>query len=96
MPVYRVLVNREHIEEYSLPEAFAKEKDTRTQGVIAKYGRATQVELDAMPSTVILRLLRETVSAATGPSLNSVGFPILPDVDAQEKRIKTATRGFSL
>lgn len=96
LPIYRVLVTEDQIDEYSLPEVAAKKSDTRTKKMIEMTGRAIQVELDAMPSTVILSLLREAVSPATGLSLDSKGFPILPAVDTEEEEIQAAIRRLSL
>ncbi len=48
-------------------------------------GEAMQVELDAMPADVILSLIADEITRATGETIRPDGLPDRPDVDLSEQ-----------
>jgi hypothetical protein len=60
--VERVAVRREHIDEYSLVPAPAKDTDSRTARMLIDEGYAVQVEAEAIPPDELQRLMRDGIS----------------------------------
>ena len=76
MLVERVALTLEQVDEYGLPENYAKAGDSRKAAFVAAMGRDIQVELDALPPDELMRLYREK-------------FEQYYDLDAYEEALKT-------
>jgi hypothetical protein len=59
--VERVALTPEQVAEYSLPEAMGKETDSRSTGFAERFGRLTQVEVDALAPDALRGLFAEAV-----------------------------------
>lgn len=53
----RIALTREQVEEFALPRALAKEKDSRTKGMLEATGEAFQVEAEALDPDVLIALI---------------------------------------
>lgn len=84
-PMYRVGLSALQVQQYNLPPLPAKDGDSRTARMVATEGSAMQVELDALPGSVLLDLLAETITAETGTVIRPDGMPDWPDVDLSEQ-----------
>lgn len=87
-PLRRIGLSGQQVREYNLPPLPAKGGDSRTARMVATEGEAMQVELDALPATVLLDLIAEAITEETGETIRPDGMPDWPDVDTSE----TATR----
>ncbi len=86
--LHRVALTAEQVAEHRLPPVMAKESDSRTAAMRASHGDAVQVEIDALPATILLDLVGQAITQATGVALNPSGALDLPDVDAAELRAR--------
>lgn len=59
--IIKVSLTLADIEQHSLPPDFTKTTDTRAAGHIAKYGKVSSVELDALPTDILQARLAEEV-----------------------------------
>jgi hypothetical protein len=59
MIVERVALTLEQVDEYNLPENYAKSTDSRKDAFVRAIGRDIQVELDALPPEELLRLYKD-------------------------------------
>lgn len=62
VPVLRIALNYDQVEEYNPPPNPAKETDSRARGYIEKYGSSSW-ELDALEPSVIAALVREKIDS---------------------------------
>jgi hypothetical protein len=69
MPIKRVALTPEQVEQYELPEAMGKATDSRAASFYARHGRLVQVELEALPPEVLRDLLAVELDALVDVSL---------------------------
>lgn len=82
--VKRLALSGAQVAAFGLPPAPGKSRDSRAASMIATEGRSVQVELDALPPEDLLDLYAAAIVAETGVTLDSYGFPVMPDVDEEE------------
>lgn len=83
-PLRRVGLSREQVAEHNLPPMPAKNNDSRCDRMVESQGAAMQVELDALPTTILLDLIATAITDVSGVELRADGQPDWPEVDAQE------------
>jgi hypothetical protein len=74
--VHRIALTPEQIEQYQLPEAVDNdeltaeklERDPRANQFVERFGRLTQVELDALPPDVLRQLYADAIDRYWSPS----------------------------
>lgn len=86
----RIGLSKAQVVEHNLPPMPAKATDSRTAGMIAAEGEAMQVELDALPSAVLLDMIGAAITDETGVAIRPDGKPDLPEVDVSEQRQRRA------
>ena len=60
--VRRIALTPEQVEEYELPPQLGKSSDTRSPNFVRRHGRLVQVELDALPASVLRRLYADAIA----------------------------------
>ena len=70
MTVERVALTLEQVDEYNLPENYAKSTDSRKAAFVRAIGRDIQVELDALPPEELMRLYREKFAEVLPTSIS--------------------------
>lgn len=93
--VDRVALTEAQVAEHRLPPAPAKSADSRTAAMLAEHGVAVQVEVDALPGAVLLDAIGGAVAGWTGLEVDADGWPVLPEVDAEEAGARDRLRGAS-
>lgn len=59
--VQRIALAPEQVTEYALPESIGKETDSRKTGFVARFGKLTQVEVDALAPDVLRGLFSDAI-----------------------------------
>lgn len=88
LDVHRVALTPGQIDEHSLPPMPAKTTDSRLGSMQAMYGDVMQVEIDALPSTVLLDLIRDKVAELGEVEIDDDYRPVMPELDKRELRIR--------
>lgn len=88
-PLKRAALNRDQVRSHGLPPAPAKTTDARLAAMLASEGEAVQVELDAMPSALLLDVVGKAIADVSGVTLRADGRPDWPDVDAAERETRS-------
>ena len=91
--VVRVGLDYEQVTDYDLVPEPAKDKDSRTDWMIEHYGHAMQIEADALDPLVLLQIVADGITEHTGVELEPDGWPVAPDLDAEEEAIRARLRG---
>lgn len=90
--VHRVALTFDQVTEYGLPPAPAKAADSRRAAMVAEYGQAVQVEIDALPSTVLLGLIRDKIAELGEVRIGDDYWPVMSAVDAEEAEARRLLR----
>lgn len=89
-PLHRVALTREQVQQHRLPPAPAKQGDSRSAAMAAAHGKAVQVELDALPASILLGLVGQAIEDIAGVSLDASGKVSLPELDRAEESARLA------